>query len=434
MKSEADVAIVGGGFSGTMVAAQLARRGLSVVLVEGHGRGGRGIAYSTSEAVHLLNVPAAKMSAWPDRPDDFVGAGHDAASFAPRREFGAYLGAILDEAVAGGVQLVAAEAVAAVRDGERWQVTLGDGGRIAARALVLAQGNQPPEPMRVGDGVDSGLFINNPWGEGARAAVARLVASGGDALILGTGLTMVDMVLSLDAAGHEGRIVALSRRGQVPRAHAPHDAAPVEFDQVPQGNVLALSRWLRARGANWRGAVDALRPHAQALWRGLGAPEQGRFLRHARPYWDVHRHRIAPQVAGQLKSMIAAGRLEVVAGRVSAMRAEGDAVAVDYRRRGADALRHDRFGAVFNCTGPLGAMGRTRDPLLRQMIGDRLVAVDRLGIGLKVDGDARAGEAAWALGPLTKGEFWEIVAVPDIRGQVAAVADDIARELQHGQS
>ena len=131
-------------------------------------------------------------------------------------------------------------------------------------------------------------------------------------LILGTGLTMVDVVLSLDAAGHRGRIVALSRRGQVPRAHAPHDAAPVELDEVPQGNVLALWRWLRRRGATvgWRGGG---RCAAAACARRCGAAlddaEQRRFLRHARPYWDVHRHRIAPQVAAQLQAMIGEGRL-----------------------------------------------------------------------------------------------------------------------------
>ena len=431
MRSDADVAIVGGGFSGTMAAAQLARRGLSVALIEGHGRSGRGIAYSTREAVHLLNVPAAKMSAWPDRPDDFVAAGHGPASFAPRRAFGAYLGAILDQAVADGVELVAQEAVAARREDGMWQVALSGGGRIAARALVLAQGNQPPEPMRVADGVDGALFINNPWGDAARGAVARLVATGGDALILGTGLTMVDMVLSLEAAGHRGRIIALSRRGQVPRAHAPHDAAPVAIDEIPQGNVLALSRWLRARAGsgNWRGAVDALRPHAQALWRGFDARQQGHFLRHARPYWDVHRHRIAPQVAQQLKDLIGAGRLEVVAGRVVGLSAAGGGLRADIRRRGREAAVAQEFAAAFNCTGPLGAMARTRDPLLRQMVGEGLVAIDRLGIGLGVDAGARAGAGLWALGPLTKGEFWEIVAVPDIRGQAAAVAEAIAREL-----
>jgi len=256
-------------------------------------------------------------------------------------------------------------------------------------------------------------------------------------LILGTGLTMVDMLLSLDAAGHRARIVALSRRGQVPRSHADHDPAPVDFDEVPQGNVLALWRWLRTRSAvvGWRGAVDALRPHAQELWRGLDEIEQGRFLRHARPYWDVHRHRIAPQVAEQLRAMIAEGRLEVVAGRLGAVREQHGALVAHYLRRGSPTPspsreREGRFAAVFNCTGPLGAMARTGDALLRQMIDEGLVGVDRLGIGLGVDRASRAGERLWALGPLTKGEFWEIVAVPDISVQVAEVADHIARELR----
>ena len=438
MKSEpapADAVVVGGGFSGTMAAAQLVRRGLNVVLVEGGGRAGLGTAYSTREAVHLLNVPAAKMSAWPDRPGDFVAAGHDPAAFAPRREFGAYLRAILDQAVADGLRLVAGQAVSAVRDGD-WRVTLADGQSLAARALVLAQGNQPPGTMRAGEGIDPALFVNNPWGDEARAAIERVAASGGDVLILGTGLTMVDMVLSLAAAGHRGRIVALSRRGQVPRAHAPHEPAPVELDEVPQGDVLALWRWLRTRGraVGWRGAVDALRPHAQALWRGLSDGEQGRFLRHARPDWDVHRHRIAPQVAEQLRAMIGDGRLEVIAGRIGAVTETRGGLSVEIARRGraspSAGVKDHGFEAVFNCTGPLGAMERTRDPLLRQMIDDGLVAIDRLGMGLAVGERSQAGERLWAVGPLTKGEFWEIVAVPDIRGQVAEVADDIARELQ----
>ncbi|MCY7398392.1 MAG: FAD-dependent oxidoreductase [Sphingomonas bacterium] len=451
--AEADVMIVGGGFSGTMMAAQLARRGLKVVLVEGGGRAGQGTAYSTRAAVDLLNVPAAKMSAWPDRPDDFVAAGHAAGAFAPRRDFGVYLRSILDLAVAEGVVLVAASAVSAVRS-SKWRVTLDDGLEYSARALVLAQGNQPPEPMRVGEGIDPALFINNPWGDEARAAIARVAREDGDVLILGTGLTMVDQVLSLDAAGHRGKIVALSRRGQMPRGHAAHDLVPVELADVPQNNVLALWRWLRRRSAmvGWRGAVDSLRPHAQALWRGLSDGEQRRFLRHARPYWDVHRHRIAPQVAEQLQAMIAEGRLEVAAGRVRAVRAlatlrdvpstgsvvrqdERDVLMVEIARRGDRSSlgpsreREVRFAAVFNCTGPLGAMGRTRDGLLRQMIEAKLVAVDRLGMGLAVDGASRAGERVWALGPLTKGAFWEIVAVPDIRHQVAQVADQIAKEL-----
>ena len=448
MKSDVaarDVIIVGGGFSGTMMAAQLARRGLTSLLIEGSGRAGRGTAYSTREAAHLLNVPAAKMSAWADAPDDFVAAGHPPAAFAARREFGTYLRTILDEAVASGrVDIAEASAVAADRRGDGWTVMLDDGRMAESAALVLAHGNQSPEPMRVGDGISQSLFINNPWRDEARAAIARLVGADGeqgrgDALILGTGLTMVDMVLSLDEAGHRGRIVALSRRGQVPRAHGDYEPAPVELDEVPTGNVLALWRWLRRRAGavGWRAAVDALRPYSHAIWASFDVREQRRFLRHARPWWDVHRHRIAPEVSERLKRMIGEGRLEIVAGRIVRMNEKDGGLVVDYSRRGqalpptpSREREGEKFGAAFNCTGPLGALSRTKDPLLAQMIGDGLVSIEPLGMGLAVDDGSRAGERLWALGPLTKGRFWEIVAVPDIRHQVAEVADAIAEELR----
>ncbi|MGI8931542.1 MAG: FAD/NAD(P)-binding protein, partial [Sphingomicrobium sp.] len=313
-------------------------------------------------------------------------------------------------------------------------VAFDDGRIVSARALVLAQGNQPPEPMRASEAVDGALVVNNPRGQEARAAIERVAADDGAVLVLGTGLTMIDLVLSLDAAGHRGRIVALSRRGQIPRSHAPHEPAPVAYDELPEGNVMALWRWLRGRSeaVGWRGAVDSLRPHAQALWRGLSVDEQRRFLRHARPYFDVHRHRIAPQVAAQLEAMVSKGRLEVVAGRLRSAKEEGGALAASYSRRNApsDDLSSEHFGAIFNCTGPVGAMGRTRDPLLRQMIDEGIVAIDHLGMGISVNVESRAAEGVWALGPLTKGAFWEIVAVPDIREQVASVADQIARELE----
>ncbi|MEA1073273.1 FAD/NAD(P)-binding protein [Sphingomonas sp. LY160] len=436
----ADAIIVGGGYSGTMAAAQLVRRGISTALVEGAGRAGRGTAYSTPEDVHLLNVPAAKMSAWADQPDHFAqavaGDGFGPGDFVPRRRFGTYLTDQLEEAKAAGLRVVEATAESALRVEGGWAVTLNDGSVLTAKALLLANGNQPPERLRVAEGLSGKAFVNDPWSDEGRAAIRDAVASGGDVLVLGTGLTMVDVVLSLSDAGHGGRIVALSRRGQLPRGHASHDAAPVEADEVPHGSVLGLWRWLRRRASavGWRGAVDSLRPHSQRLWQSFSPAEQRRFLRHARPWWDVHRHRIAPQIAARLKELIGEGRLEIVAGRVTEMGETGEGVEVSIARRGralspAPSREREYFALVINCTGPLGSMARSRDPLLRQMLDEGAVEIDALGMGLTVDGDSRAGDRVWALGPLAKGQFWEIVAVPDIRTQVAAVADDIAKEL-----
>ena len=430
------VAIVGGGASGTILAAQLARRGIGSVVIEGAQRAGRGVAYSTAEAAHLLNVRAEGMSAWAGEPDHFATrfgqAGGDRRGFAERRFYGEYLRAILDQAIASGHSAVVdAIAVQAVR-GEQWQIRLDDGSAVDAAALVLATGNQEPEPLRAFAGAGA-RYIANPWGAAAQAAVRDVADSGGDILSVGTGLTMVDLALSLDAAGHRGRMVAVSRRGLVPRAHADFEPAPVELGRLPVGELGRLWQWLRRRSAEvgWRAAIDSLRPHSHALWQSLDPVQQRRFMRHARPWWDVRRHRIAPEVAQSLAGMIADGRLEVLAGRIVGARLAGEGIEVDVQRRGASDTRSLHAAYAFNCTGPLHAIDRTRDPLLRGLLDAGDIRADHLGIGIEVDQRSQVADAGrlWALGGLTKGRYWEIVAVPDIRAQAAAVAEDIATEL-----
>jgi uncharacterized NAD(P)/FAD-binding protein YdhS len=428
------VAIVGGGASGTILAAQLARRGIHSALIDGSGRMGRGVAYSTTEPAHLLNLRAERMSAWSGEPDHFARyfetGGGEPRGFAQRRQFARYLGKILDEAVtSGSIELVEATAVGGTRDGGNWRVDFNDGSSIEAQALVLATGNQEPDLLGAFAGMEP-RFIGNPWGTEARSATEDVAETRQAVLLIGTGLTMVDLVLSLTGAGHQGKIVALSRRGLAPRAHADFDAASVESGELPAG-LCDLLRWLRRRsaGAGWRAAIDSLRPHSHDLWQGLNIEEQRRFLRHARPWWDVHRHRIAPEVAATIAQMIAEERLEIIAGRIVAVREVPGGLQVEFRRRGATEVESGTFAYAFNCTGPLHAIARSRDPLLRSLLDAGQVRPDQLGIGLDVDADCRAGTRLWALGPLTKGRYWEIIAVPDIREQAAAVAQDIRREL-----
>jgi uncharacterized NAD(P)/FAD-binding protein YdhS len=436
----ADALIVGGGYSGTMLAAELARRGVRAILVERNGREGRGTAYSTPEDAHLLNVVAAKMGAWADQPEHFAktveGEGYQPDDFVPRRRYGEYLSAILREAEASGlVTVVKGDAQSAEPlDGGGWAVALGDGSQLQGKALIVAHGNQSPEPPEAAEGISDSLFVNDPWSDTGRAAIDRAATCKSEVLLIGTGLTMIDVVLSLDEAGHRGQICALSRRGLAPRSHAEHDPAPVTIGEVPHGSLKQLWKWLRTRSARvgWRAAVDSIRPYTHQIWQALTDADRLRFLRHARPWWDVHRHRIAPEVAGRIKQLVQEGRLHIVAGRVKAMREENGMLSVSIQRRGMQESKSVKFGLAVNCTGPLGAISESDDPLLNSLFDGGHAKPDSLDLGLEVDGRSRIAGAkrAWALGPLTKGRFWEITAVPDIRGQVASVADDITEELK----
>ncbi|HEY0113361.1 MAG TPA: FAD-dependent oxidoreductase [Allosphingosinicella sp.] len=412
-------AIIGAGYSGTMAAVELARAGCrEVILIEKSGRFATGAAYSTSSPGHLLNVRAAQMSAFADAPDHFarwaeqegVGGPQD---FVQRREFGRYLEGVLEGAPE--VRRVTGEAIAL----ENGAVRLDSGERVECDAVVLAGGNYPSRlPDMFGDEA-----VHDPWSAEGREKVARLALAGGDLLLVGTGLTMVDMCVSLEEAGFGGRIVATSRRGLVPRAHEERPAEVPEW--VPPTRLAELVGAVRARKP-WRAAIDGLRPHSHDLWRGLSDSEKKRFLRHLRPWWDVHRHRIAPGVAKRIEAMRADRRLEVVAGRVRSV--EGDEVTI--ARRGGGELRR-RFAGVINCTGPEGNILRVTDPLIRQLLESGQARAERLGLGLEVDEDSRVvGEGGspelYAVGPLSKGSYWEIVAVPDIRGQVRDVARAIA--------
>ncbi|MES2904060.1 MAG: FAD/NAD(P)-binding protein [Pseudomonadota bacterium] len=437
-KQETQVAVVGGGFAGTMAAVQLARRGIAVVLIGRGSQIGKGVAYSTEDTAHLLNIPAAKMSAWPDRPDDFVeaiaGAGLGPEDYVPRLLFGHYLRAILDEAA---VSLVNGDAVAAEPATEGWTVRLADGRAVTARALVLAPGNQPPDALPFASGLPKALFAGNPWDEAGQSAIARAVETSGNVLAVGSGLTMIDVAMSLDAAGHKGKLAAVSRRGQRPRVSFPVRSEVPSSDSAPSGSLRDLWRWLRQRTTeiDWRDAVDSVRPRTHELWQSFSEADQRRFMRHARPWWDVHRHRIAPQVGATIERMIADGRLEVIAGRVQSMRAADGGLAVVIRRRGQDDNDLPRqFAVGINCTGPLHNIRHSQDPILRSLLDAGLAEPDHLGIGFKVDETVRVVGAnrLWAMGSLGKARYWEIIAVPDIRGQAEMVAEAIAKELNDG--
>lgn len=427
--------IVGGGFSGTAAAVQLLRRGAdSVVLVEAQQRTAAGVAYSTDEPFHLLNVPAKNMSALADEPAHFAewlerrhGLGPE--DFAPRRVYRAYLNELLDAEADERLTIINGEA-ASLRTGEGVSLRLADGRDIRSEVVLLAGGNLPQlrPPLKREAESEGLLYIDDPWSPAGVARLEDIARGGEDVLILGTGLTMVDVCLTLSGHGFQRRMIATSRRGLLPRVHAPFEPAPIE---EPEPRLSALVRQTRERAERhgWRAAADALRTHSAWLWQGFTTQERQRFLRHVRPYWDVRRHRIAPAVGATLKGLLEEGRVELVPGRVRSL--AGGEVTIAPRGGGAEVAR--RIGAIVNCTGPGRDIASAADPLLQQLLASGIARPDALGIGLDVDERSRLVRAdggshpdIYALGPLSRGRFWEIVAVPDIREQAAAVAAELS--------
>lgn len=448
-----DVAIVGGGASGVLVAVQLLRRArwrLRIALIDAQARFGRGLAYSTKHSRHLLNVPSAKMSAFPDDPLHFVRwlSRHDpdglVPAFARREQYGCYLEDVLMEAMAesdlGTVELIVSDVVDLTPLGSGAILETRRGDRIEASAVVLALGNFSPANLRVPDGglYQDARYHRSAWARGALESVPL----DAPVLLLGTGLTTVDVTLALEARGHQGTIHALSRHGLLPQVHRP--VAPAALSFRPELAELGARRLLKrvraaireeqARGGDWRAVVDALRPTTQALWRWLPPSERRRFLRHLRPYWDIHRHRMAPQVGTAIELMRASGRLQLHAGHVLEFAPSKASVEVRFRPRGAAEPQALSVSRVINCTGPAFRVRDMDEPLMGSLFEQGLARPDPLGLGLDVDelGQLRGEPGAFplhAVGPLRRGLLWESTAIPEIREQASALAQHLLARL-----
>lgn len=427
------VAIVGAGFSGTMLAVHLRRLGASVSLIDREERFAAGLAYSTPHRAHLLNVRADKMSAFADEPDHFAqwlraneaGGGED---FAPRVRYRSYLSEIW---ATGGQGSARIDGKAEGLDGT--MLRLSSGSSVEADAVVVAIGNLPPQPAAEW-AAGPIPYVADPWSREGQAMLDELAKGDGEIVLVGTGLTMVDTVLTLRESGHCGIILALSRRGLLPRTH--DGGPPIDVPPPADRSPLGLLRWARheARSGAWRGVIDSLRPITASIWQGWSLAQRRSFVRHLRPWWDVHRHRIAPQIGETLAALRDGGRLTVAAGRIAGF--DGDQVLI--RARGARIAEARRCAGIVNCTGPQGDIRRSDNPLIRSLLDRGVARPDPLGLGLDIDMQGRvlgpegvAAPGLYAIGPMTKGAFWEVIAVPDIRGQAQALAAQIV--LDHAQ-
>jgi len=449
-------AIVGAGFSGIACAVQLLRRLRApavIHLVNRNHRFGRGLAYGTRSGSHLLNVPAARMGLDPHDETGFLrflqeqGAAVRPGDFVPRKLYGEYLEACLEQAqqtAAPGVRLEMVQAeIDDIQGGEggRHLLHLSDGRHMAVDEVVLALGNFAPRPPGPAAALgDLPQLVNDPW------ALARPeVPPDARVLLLGSGLTAYDVVLGLLDRGHRGPVVMLSRRGLLPQPHRQQefrtsapviDVADVLRQRTPRGALHALraaAARATAAGHDWRDAVAAIRGGTPQLWQQFDERARRQFMRHLMPYWDTHRHRAAPDIDRRVRAAVAAGQLEHHAARVVAMAAADGAVAVQWRPRGRDDVVSRPFDLVVNCTGPSADVARSGDPLMRALCGKGWLKPDNLALGIEVDPAYRVLASDGApvpglryVGPMLKAQNWEAIAVPELRVHASRLAQLLA--------
>jgi uncharacterized NAD(P)/FAD-binding protein YdhS len=390
------------------------------------------------------------MSALADEPTHFLDwlktrdSSAHAGTFAPRRLYGDYLEELLLASALHGaapIELLHDEAVE-LEVGEDDVLVRTEGGElIVAERALLAMGNQPPQdPVAIQRMAGVRRYAADPWGP----SLLEGLAADEPIALVGSGLTAVDVVVEADSRGHRGVIYAVSRHGRIPTRHQPGPPAPpleLSGDGATARSLLKQLRTEAARcqanGGDWRSVIDGVRPVAQSLWRSLDTRERERFLRHLASLWDVHRHRVAPEIHDLLQAKIAAERLFVIAGRVLTLEEHSGQMVLSFKRRGAPACESLTVSRVINCTGPSRDVRATGSKLLRALLAGGTVRPGPLALGLDVAdsgavfrGDGTIHDRLYAVGPLLKEALWETTAVRELRAQTAELARALLAPVQ----
>jgi uncharacterized NAD(P)/FAD-binding protein YdhS len=459
-RSAERVAIIGGGVSGAGVAYHLANAGPGIapeiIVFEPRAELGRGLAYDTHDPAHRINVPAARMSLLPDQPDDFTqwidetgGIADDPAArrpdgnFFPRRQlFGAYVATRLHPLVASGrVMHCRARVTSVSRQNDGWTITDSHGGKTLADFLVIATSHPAPAAPRSLQAALSGFprFIADP----TVADCLDVIRPDDRVLVVGNGLTAADIIASLTRNGHRGPVTSISRRGLRSRGHAATAQDTYgDFTSAPAASASSLLKAVRATiteaaaaGVSWHAVIDQVRGHGREIWQSLPVAERRRIVRHLRPFWDVHRFRVAPQVEEVLDQAIGEGRLEVLAASVREAVVDGETVEITLRGRNGQS-RTKSFDAVVVTTGPAHGGILESQPWLKDLGRHGHLQLDPTGLGIACNERSEAigagGEADPSLlisGPLARGTFGELMGLPQVTEHTVLVAEQLVRNL-----
>lgn len=450
------VAIIGGGFSGAVLAHQLARRApdlFRIVVIEPRESLGGGVAYSTADPAHRINVPATRMTFVPSDPchfdrwlkadgaldEDPAAVTPDGRAFPRRAVFGRYAAETIEAyLLSEAIEHRCAAAAAVERTAEGlFRIKLEDGGVIEAAKIAFGATHPSPRPPAglVGIEDDPRLVIDTQ-----NAAALDALSPDARVLIVGTGLTMADIVASLERRGHRGPITAVSRNGLLSRGHAASPGEFGDFSTSPSRTALSLLRRIRSTvraaetaGTPWQHVLDGVRNQGGAIWEALPVRERRKLVRRLRSFWDVHRFRVAPQVEAAIERLRSTGQFTLLVGEPAAAASNRDAISVTLKlKRGGRETRD--YDAVLLATGPAHRSLCESSPLARSLEQAGLVRLDKVGLGFETDrsslaigADGARSENFWIVGPLARGTFGELMGLPEVARHAEAVAGRIIK-------
>lgn len=444
-----NIVIIGAGFSGSTLAMQLkkiATTAIRIALINDSPKMNRGLAYSTSEQYHLLNVPAGKMSAFEDHADDFVswlkehencemGRENISEQFFPRKLYGTYLDSrfsqtIHDKQMPAHIESINAQAIQVEKQDKQYYITLNNAEAIVADKLVLAIGNPKPINVLKNHGLEQHKnYIIDPWCFHQIKAIPTTTPI----VIIGTGLTAIDILLSLQNQKHKGKIYLLSRHSLLPQAHESYQPLPAqvlsEHFKTPKHGLAYIRHKIKSEKLNWRAVIDSLRPITQDIWLQWNHDDRVKFMRHLKSFWEVHRHRIAPQVNSTLQAMLSSGQVQVLNAKLSTITQDTDGFKLALRQKQNKSSIFIDSEYIINSTGP-NYLSLYDTKLFQSLIEQNLITWDPLKLGFAVDTEfhllstnGKISKNLFVAGPLCKALLWEITAVPDIRTQIKKLAN-----------
>jgi len=457
------IAIIGGGFCGTAIAVQLARlaqKPLTILLFNHEYPLANGIAYSTDNMIHLLNVPAGRMSLFQDDPTHFVEwilskdeykSFHSddlPSQFMPRKIYGQYVKEVFQKTISGlkpFVQLnIINEEVTDINiENNKSELVIENGSNFIADKIILATGNHKPADLKIPDMefYQSKKYFGNPW---SKMSVENF-ENGKDIFMIGTSLTMVDTVLSLCDANFKGKIYALSTKGLLPLPYYNyHPYLKILDDIIPGLSLNELFsiykkhiKSVLEKGWHIDDLTTALRPHSQRIWQELNYADKKKFLVHLSHYWAIARHRLPLHIHSFIQKLIRLNKLEIIAGKLIDLKETADSVSVVYKKRKSETANLLQVQRVINCTGPLSDISKINQPLIKNLYRKKYIAADDFQMGMNatpggniIDAEGKISDTVFTIGTNLRGILWESTAVPELRFQAQQLSSYLIMEFE----